>query len=96
MVNGLLIAEVKLPLAAVRFLEPTRSTLRSPKVARPVPSVVWLMVPLKAPVPLLRVIVTETPALGALFPKASFSCAVTAGAIAAPAVALVGCCAKAN
>ena len=96
MVNELLIAEVKPPLAAVRFLEPTRSMLRSPKVARPVPSVVWLVVPVRLPLPVLRVIATETPGVGTLFPKASFSCAVTAGAIATPAVALVGCWAKAN
>src|SRR5438876_11662406 len=95
MLNELLTTEVKLPLAAVRLLEPIKSMLKLPKVALPVPSVFWLVVPLSVPAP-LRVIVTETPALGTLFPKVSSSCTVTAGAMAAPAVAAVGCWTKAN
>src|SRR5207245_1032390 len=69
---------------------------RPANVATPLPSVDWEVVPLSVPVPLLKGTSIETPGSGALFPNESFNCTVTGGAMATPAVVLVGCWLKAN
>src|SRR2546425_10289 len=94
MVNGLLATGVAGPLEAVNVFEPARLTLRLLKVATPAESVVLVLVPLRVPVPLLKVITTDTP--GTLLVKLSATWTVTAGEIVTPAVASVGCCTKAN
>ena len=82
------------PLLAVSFLVPARLMLRSLKEATPLVSVVLVVVPLKTPVPVLRLMLMETP--GALLPKLSCASAVTAGLIATPAPVSLGCCTKAR
>src|SRR5207247_7984034 len=94
MLNEPLMAGVNAPLAALRVFPPLRLMLKLLKVAIPEPSELSTVVPLSVPVPLLMVIVTDTP--GTLLLKLSVTCTVTAGEIAAPAVALPGCCGKAN
>src|SRR5947208_4367420 len=68
--------------------------LRSLKVARPVESLVRVVVPLSEPVPVLKLMTTATPDTS--FPKVSVTWTFTEGAMATPAVASVGCCEKAN
>src|SRR5690242_17659498 len=93
-VNALLCADVRLGPDAVRFFEPTSWMLRLLKVATPLVLVGWLVVPLSVPVPVVSVIVMETPAVAELLPKVSWSCTVMAGVIADPAAVSVGCCTK--
>ena len=90
-VKALLTADVSPLLEAVMFFVPLELMLRSLNVARPVASVVLVVVPLKVPVPVVRVIVTDTPEVETLLPNASFSCTVTAGVIVCPAVVVEGC-----
>src|SRR6266700_2036194 len=80
------------PLVAVRFLTPARMMLRSLNVARPVASVARVVVPLRLPLPLLRLILAATPET--LLPKLSCVRTVTAGLMAAPAMVLLGNCTK--
>ena len=84
-----LLTTLNAPDVAVRFLPPMRLIFKSAKVAIPVPSVVWVTVPPKTPVPVERVKVTFCPLIG--LPNVSVSKAVTAGAMVAPATALLGC-----
>jgi hypothetical protein len=70
-VNEELIAEVRPPLDAVMFLEPERLMLKSLKVANPELFVSCVNVPLNTPVPVVRAIVMETPALETSFPAPS-------------------------
>src|SRR6266516_4247626 len=95
-VNASLSTEPNTELVAVSFFAPVKSMLRSSNAASPLVSVVLVMVPLRAPAPLLRIMSIETPAAGALLPNESFNCTVTGGAMATPAVVLVGCWLKAN
>ena len=92
--KGMLKAELKPVLDAVKFFKPLRLMVRSAKVAKPPPSVAMFVVPLSVPKPLVKAIVTVTPRLGTLLPKLSFNWTLTEGAITAPAVASVGCCTK--
>src|SRR3990167_5181338 len=94
MVNELLTADVNPVLSAVRFFEPVRSMLISLNVARPLASVVCCVVPLSTPVPEDNNIVIETPEVDTLLPLPSCNCTVTAGLIAASAVASDGCWTK--
>ena len=64
-------------------------------VANPAASVLLVRVPLRVPVPLLSDITTAIPE-DTLLPKASRNWTVSAGAMATPAVALLGCCTKAS
>ena len=50
---------------------PDKLTLKSLNVAKPLASVVRVVVPLNVPVPLLNVIATDTPLVETLFPQAS-------------------------
>ena len=69
---------------------------RSLKVAMPA-AAATVVVPLKAPPPGLVPIPMVTLALLVVrFPNASTICTVTAGLIATPAVALLGCCRNAS
>ena len=81
-------------LEAVRFLDPLELMLKLLKLAKPAESVVLVLVPLRVPVPLLKVITTDTP--GTLLVKLSATWTVTADEIVTPAVASVGCCVKIN
>src|SRR6266540_2855417 len=92
--KALLSAELSPELETVNFFEPLRLMLKSSNVARPAASVVLDRVPPSAPDPVVNAIVTVTPKFTTLLPKASFNCAVTAGAMTTPAVASVGCCTK--
>ena len=73
MVKALLIADVSIPLDAVRFFNPARLMLRSLKVASPELLVVRVVVPLKVPVPDDNDRVTETPKEATSLPKPSRS-----------------------
>lgn len=94
MVNALLTADVNPVLDAVRFFEPSRLMLKSLNVARPLASVVFVVVPLSTPVPEDNVIVIETPAVDTLLLSAFCSCTVTGGLIVPPGAAADGCWAK--
>src|SRR5436190_1093920 len=94
MLKAELTAEVRPELDAVRFLEPARLMLRLLNVARPVPSVFTLVVPLSVPVPVLRDMLMPTPEVATLLLLASCNCAVTDGVMPAPEAALEGCCTK--
>src|SRR6266568_503320 len=76
------------PMLAVRFLTPARLMLRSLNVASPLASVTRVVVPLRLPLPLLRLMLAATPET--LLPKLSCARTVTAGLMAAPAMALRG------
>src|SRR5439155_4377968 len=89
MLNALLTTKAA-PLDAVRFFEPTRLMLRLPNVAIPLAIVDCVVVPLRVPVPVVNVIVTD--ALGTLLPNASLACTVTAGEMLTPPLVSVGCC----
>src|SRR6266700_1385438 len=80
------------PLVAVRFLTPARLMLRSLSVARPVASVARVVVPLRLPLPLLRLTLITTPET--LLPKLSCARTVTAGLMATAAMASPGDCTK--
>src|SRR6266567_3510773 len=80
------------PLVAVRFLTPARMMLRSLNVARPVASVARVVVPLRLPLPLLRLTLITTPET--LLPKLSCARTVTAGLMATAAMASPGNCTK--
>src|SRR5436309_2469956 len=95
-VNASLSIEPNIELVAVIFFAPVKSMLKSLNAASPLVSVVLVVVPLRTPIPLLKLISNETPASGALLPNESFNCTVTGGAMATPAVVLVGCWLKAN
>src|SRR5205814_1367677 len=95
-VNASLSIEPNTELVAVSFFAPAKSMLKSLNAASPLVSVVLVVVPLRAPVPLVRIMSIETPAAGALLPNESFNCTVTGGAMVTPAVVLVGCWLKAN
>ena len=84
-----LLTTVKAPAVAVKFLLPMRLMLKSAKVAIPLALVAWVSVPDKTPVPVVRVKVTFCPLTG--LPKPSNTVTVTAGAMVAPATALLGC-----
>src|SRR5437867_2998563 len=94
MVKAELTAEVRPVLAAVRFLEPVRLMFRVLKVARPVPSVFTLVVPLSVPVPVVRDMVIATPEVATLLLLASCNWTVTDGLMLAPEAVLDGCCTK--
>ena len=94
--KALLEAELNPELDAVKFFEPVRLMLKSSNAATPAPSVVRESVPLSMPVPVVKAIVTVTPALGTLLPKVSFNWTVAGGAITTPAMASVGCCTNTN
>src|SRR5436190_20014343 len=83
---------LKRPALAVNRLVPVTLMLRSLKVDRPLAAVVRMVVPLKLPVPLLRLMVTDSPET--LFPKSSCARTVTGGLIAVPAAVSVGCWTK--
>ena len=72
-VNALLTAEVSPTLDAVRFFEPERLMLRSLKVARPFGSVNCVVVPLSVPVPVVKTMLIDTPALETLLLNKSCS-----------------------
>ncbi len=91
-VKVVLVADVNPVEEAVSAFDPTLSILRFENVARPVASVSCVTVPDKMPVPEESVILTVSPDIGTLLPEASFNWTVTAGVMAAPAVALVGSC----
>src|SRR2546425_584491 len=95
-VNASLSIEPNIELVAVIFFAPVKSMLRSLNAASPLVSVVLVVVPLSTPMPMLKLMSNETPAAGALLPNESFNCTVTGGAMATPAVVLVGCWLKAN
>src|SRR5438445_677261 len=95
-VNASLSIEPNTELVAVSFFAPVKSMLKSLNAASPLVSVVLVVVPLRTPMPLLKLISNETPASGTLLPNESFNCTVTGGAIATPAVASVGCWVKAT
>src|SRR5437867_3962592 len=80
------------PLLPVRFLTPARLMLRPLNVATPLTSVARVVVPLRLPLPLLRLMLAATPAT--LLPKLSCARTVTAGLMAAPAMVLLGNCTK--
>src|SRR6266481_2003449 len=96
MVKALLSAALKPELEAVSFFEPVRLMVRLANAAKPPASVVLFVVPLSAPEPVVRAIVTVTPEFVTLFPKTSFNWTVTTGAMTAPAVVVVGCWTKAT
>src|SRR5216684_148171 len=80
------------PMLAVRLLAPAWLMLRSLNVATPVASVTRVVVPLRLPLPLLRLVLAATPET--LLPKLSCARTVTAGLMAAPAMASLGDCTK--
>ena len=92
--NEALIASNRPTADAFSVFVPMRLILRSSNVASPLAPVFRDVVPLSVPVPEFREIVTVIPEAGTLFPKASFNCTVTGGAMALPAIALEGPCAK--
>ena len=93
MVKALLSTGVAAPLEAVTVFEPARLMLRLLKVATPLASVDCGFEPLSVPPP-FKPSVTAAP--GTLFPKLSVARTFTAGEIATPAVASLGCCVKTN
>src|SRR3989442_624708 len=76
------------PVLAVSFLAPARLMVRSLNVATPLASVTRVVVPLRLPLPLLRLMLAATPET--ILPKLSCARTVTAGLMAAPAMALLG------
>ena len=84
-VNVRLVADVTPAPPTRSSFAPAWLTLRSLKVASPVASVVRTSVPVRAPLPERRDIVSLRPIAGVLFPNASCSWTVTAGTMTAPA-----------
>src|SRR6266568_1417992 len=80
------------PMLAVRFLAPARLMVRSLNVAIPLASVARVVVPLRLPLPLLRLMLAATPETS--LPKLSRASTVTAGLMATPAMASPGDCTK--
>ena len=91
--NASLPAGVNAPLDAVSLLPaPATVSTRSSKLASPAASVLRVVVPVSVPVPAVSVASTATPDCATALPYASRSCSLNAGAMAAPATVLAGCC----
>ena len=85
--NAVLVTDVSAPLEAVSCLEPARLTDSAANVALPAASLSVAPPPVRVPVP-TSASVTELP--GTLLPNVSVTRTWTAGAIATPAVTLLG------